>query len=335
MRADRLIAALMVLQTKGQITAAELARELEVSERTARRDLESLAMSGVPIYSQPGRGGGWRLIGGASTDLTGLSADEARHLFLALGRLAEPTAELQGALRKLVVALPEGFRTDALAAADAIRVDPVGWGQLAPAATPDFVDELSRAVISGRQAKIDYQRPQDTTSAPRTVHPLGLVTKRGVWYLVANTDRGIRTYRVSRIRSVREIDAAVERPADFDLDATWRGIVDAVETHRTGIEALALVSPDLIGPLRWLFAQRCDVIGENADGWFEVRLRENSAAALGAQVAGFGSRLRFVEPDDELRHEMVRIAAELIALYPGEPTPGRQAERSDAGDRPD
>ena len=117
MRADRLIAALMVLQARGGITASELAAELEVSERTARRDLEALAMSGVPIYSQAGRGGGWRLIGGARTDLTGLSSEESRALFLGLSDGVERDPMLEAALRKLLVALPERFRDDAIAAA--------------------------------------------------------------------------------------------------------------------------------------------------------------------------------------------------------------------------
>jgi len=133
MRADRLVAALLVLQARGRITAEELSIELEVSERTARRDLEGLAMAGVPVYSQPGRGGGWTLVGGSRTDLSGLTAAEARTLFLVAGPSAA-TPEVKTALRKLVQALPSTFRSDAEAAAGAVVLDPTSWdfGQPAP-----------------------------------------------------------------------------------------------------------------------------------------------------------------------------------------------------------
>src|SRR4249919_202067 len=111
-RADRLVAVLLILQARGRVTAAQLADELEISERTARRDLEALAMAGVPVYSQAGRGGGWSLVGGARTDLSGLTASEARALFLMAGPSAA-TPQVKAALRKLVRALPETFRASA------------------------------------------------------------------------------------------------------------------------------------------------------------------------------------------------------------------------------
>jgi len=119
MRADRLVAALLVLQARGRVTAAQLSRKLEISERTARRDLEALALAGVPVYPQRGRGGGWSLVGGARTDLSGLTADEARALLLVAGPSAA-TPPVKAALRKLIRALPEPFRADADAAAAAV-----------------------------------------------------------------------------------------------------------------------------------------------------------------------------------------------------------------------
>jgi len=153
-RADRLIALLLLLQQRGRVTAAEVADELEVSERTARRDLEALAMSGVPVYSTHGRGGGWQLIGDATTDLTGLSSDEATALFLAAGsgRLAGPQLEaaMKSGLCKLTGALPETFRDEARVAASAIKVDDAGWRDAKSSATENnarFLDQLARAVI--------------------------------------------------------------------------------------------------------------------------------------------------------------------------------------------
>src|SRR5689334_16576185 len=128
MRADRLVAALLLMQTRGRVTAAELATELEVSVATARRDLEALSAAGIPVYPQPGRHGGWQLVGGARTDLSGLTAPEAQALFLLAGPAAASSDEVKAALRKLLRALPETYRTQAQAAADATIVDPARWG---------------------------------------------------------------------------------------------------------------------------------------------------------------------------------------------------------------
>ena len=310
MRADRLISVLLLLQTRGQVTAHEVAQELEVSTRTARRDLEALAMSGVPIYSQAGRGGGWRLIGGAKTDLTGLSSDEARALFLSLGPERETNPVLDAALRKLMVALPERFREDAAAATTAIRVDPTGWGQIGPAQRPAFVDELSEAVIGGRQVDLRYATP-GKPPGDRVVHPLGLVTKRGVWYLVANTDKGIRTFRLSRVQRVSVLDEPVVRPDDFDLEATWDAIVTTVEARRVGLTVRVIVDPTVAVPVRYVFANRFEVEHERPDGTLEAVISETSPQSLAAQLVGFGNRVQLVEPPAEVRAEMTRIASEL------------------------
>src|SRR6187549_79279 len=127
MRADRLVAILLMLQTRGRITAAEVAEELEISERTARRDLDALGVAGLPVYSQQGRGGGWELAGGGKTDLSGFTSAEARALFLVAGPASSATPEVRAALRKLVRALPEAFRLEAEAASTAIVRDPAGW----------------------------------------------------------------------------------------------------------------------------------------------------------------------------------------------------------------
>lgn len=315
MRADRLIAVLMILQRRGSTTAAEVARELEISTRTARRDLEALAMSGVPLYSKAGRGGGWRLVGGATTDLTGLSSDEARALFLALGH-HETSATLDAALRKLMVALPERFRDDAAAATAAIRVDPTGWGQIGPSQRPRFVDVLSDAVIAGRQAQIRYQTPGKEPS-DRVIHPLGLVTKRGVWYVIANTDVGIRTFRLSRVESVDVLDQAVERPADFDLDETWESIVTHVEQRRSDLRVTAVVDASAFVPFRYVFANRSQVTAELADGRYEIEVAEVSPQSLAAQLAGFGGQVELIDPPRAVAQEMERIARELSERWLG------------------
>ena len=210
MRADRLVAALLVLQARGRVTAAELAEELEVSERTARRDLEALGMAGVPVYSQPGRGGGWSLLGGARTDLSGLTAAEARTLFLVAGPSSSATPEVKAALRKLVRALPETFRADAEAAASAVVLDPSSWDG-AVARRPVHLDVLQQAVVEGVQVRLGYVG-RDRRESERMVHPLGLVSKGTAWYLVAGTDAGRRTFRLNRVRSVEVTDEPAHRP---------------------------------------------------------------------------------------------------------------------------
>jgi len=151
-RADRLVAVLLLLQQRGRVTAAEVAAELEVSERTARRDLDALGVAGLPIYSQQGRGGGWRLAGGGRTDLSGLSAGEARALFLAAGSSSSTNPQLLGALRKLVRALPEPFRRHAEAASSALVVDPRGWDESdEDVLPPPHLDRLQVAVVEREQ----------------------------------------------------------------------------------------------------------------------------------------------------------------------------------------
>ena len=148
MRADRLVAILMLLQTRGRVTAADVAAELEISERTARRDLDALAMSGVPVYSVQGRNGGWRLAGGGRTDLSGLTAAEARALFLVAGPSSAATPELRAALRKLVRALPEPMRDSAQTASSAVVIEPHGWDQSPRAVAPRRISRRCSAPSS-------------------------------------------------------------------------------------------------------------------------------------------------------------------------------------------
>lgn len=309
MRADRLVALLLLLQTRGKVTARQVAEELEVSERTARRDLEALSMSGVPIYSSPGRGGGWQLIGGAKTDLTGLSLDEARALFVASGPAATASPELASALRKLTIALPDTFRADAEAAADAIKIDPAGWGQVG-SATPEFVPELTDAVIGRHRVAISYVNRAGVASS-RPVGPLGLVTKRSVWYLVANTASGIRTFRVDRIRSIDALDEVVVKPDGFDLDAEWERIVDFVETTRADLVVDVLAEPASLRALRDQFRGRIEAGDEQPDGRVKVTIREFGPTPLVAQLVGHGSKVEIVDPTPDVQAEFVRLAKEL------------------------
>jgi predicted DNA-binding transcriptional regulator YafY len=322
MRADRLVAVLLILQARGRVTAAGLADELEISERTARRDLEALAMAGIPVYSQPGRGGGWSLLGGARTDLSGLTAAEARTLFLVAGPSASATPPIKAALRKLVRALPEPFRAEAEAAASAVVIDPASWDRTHVPA-PAHLDELQRAVVEGVQVRIVYEAP-DRPETERTVHPLGLVAKASVWYLIAATDAGMRTFRLSRVRAVTPTKDPVDRPDGFDLETHWRSVVAELDEKRVTFRATARVEAEAIPWLRSALGNRLSV-REDAGDLIEIEIRSWSARSLAAELAGFGRWVEVLDPA-EVREELARIGDELRERY-GERTTGANRSR--------
>jgi predicted DNA-binding transcriptional regulator YafY len=312
MRADRLVATLLVLQARGRVTAAELAEELEISVKTARRDLEALAIAGIPVYSQPGKGGGWQLMGGARTDLSGLTAAEARTLFLLAGPSAAVTPQAKAALRKLVQALPEAFRAEAEAAAEAIVLDPAHWGT-APVTPPRHLDVLQQAVIDGVQVSLAYT-DRRRSETERTVHPLGLVAKGTTWYLIAGTDAGLRTFRVGRIRAVTVTEEPVERPDDFDLAETWQEVVATIEERRTSVRATVRIAAWMLPGLRGQFGTDL-LLGEDlGDGRVEVQVGAGRPDMLAEQLAGWGHHLEVVGPD-EVREHLARIGGELVAAY--------------------
>jgi predicted DNA-binding transcriptional regulator YafY len=313
-RADRLVAALLLMQSKGQITAAELAFELEVSVATARRDLEALSAAGIPVYPQAGRGGGWSLVGGARTDLSGLTAPEARALFLLAGPGATGgSPELRSALRKLVRALPARFRIEAEAAADAVVVDPRGWGERRRA-TPELVETLQDAVIRRRKVRMDYA---GRTKAPseRLVDPWGLVAKDDIWYLVAGTSAGRRTFRVDRMETASVTEETAERPADFDLAWAWDDVVTEVERKRSLVSATVLVEERHVDVLRRQFGRHCEVSWSLTGGPARAKVSAPTALDLARHLAGWGAGIELVEPDS-VREELARIAAELSERYP-------------------
>ncbi len=312
MRADRLVAALLVLQARGRVTAAQLAEELEISERTARRDLEALAMAGIPVYSQQGRGGGWSLVGGARTDLSGLNAAEARTLFLVAGPSAQATPQVKAALRKLLRALPEPLRAEAEAAASAVVLDPAHWDR-SHVEPPPFLEALQRAVVDGVRVRLRYAG-RDRPESERIVHPLGLVAKASVWYLVAGTDAGRRTFRVDRVRGLERTEDPVERPEGFDLAEAWREIVDTIDERRGGFRATVLASGDAIGWVRGTFGNRAHVGETRPDGRTEIEVRGWSAHAIASELAAFGGVVEVAGPQD-VRAELARIGAELSGLY--------------------
>jgi predicted DNA-binding transcriptional regulator YafY len=313
-RADRLIAILLMLQQRGQVTAGEVAAELEVSERTARRDLDALGMAGVPIYSSQGRGGGWRLAGGGRTDLSGLTAAESRALFLAAGPSSSASPQLQAALRKLVRALPEPFRMHAETASSALVVDPHGWDEAPDTAPPPpHLDALQVAVVEAKQVVLDYVA-RDRATSTRVVHPLGLVSKGPHWYLIADTDAGLRTFRVDRITAAEPNGERVVRPEGFELSEAWRLISDEVDRRRMPLVVTATADPARLGLVRMIFGSRVLVGDAGPDGRFRIEVRAHGVEPIAAELAGLGAMVEVVAPT-EVRARISQIAGELAATY--------------------
>ena len=309
-----MVTTLLLMQSRGRVTAAEVAGELEVSIATARRDLEALSGAGIPVYPQPGRGGGWALVGGARTDLTGLTAPETQALFLLAGPAASVAPEVRSALRKLVRALPETFRVDAEAAAEAVLVDSSGWGE--PAKEPPvLVGVLQTAVVRRRQIRLDY-RGKGSEQTDRLVDPLGLVDKDDIWYLIAGTERGQRTFRVDRMVGAVITELPAARPADFDLAREWARVVDDMEQRRSLLTATVLIPARLLRVLRDHFGRHCAEQGIEDDGRARVQVAAPSPLMIAQQLAGWGSIVEVIEPAS-VKAELARLGAELVASYPG------------------
>lgn len=312
MRADRLISLLLYMQGRPRVTASEIATELEVSVATARRDLGALSSAGVPVYAQAGRHGGWSLLGGARTDLTGLSGPEARALFALVGAGDGVPAEAASALRKLVRALPATFREDAVAASRSIVVDPSGWGGADTADETPFAGVIRSAVIERRRTVISYATP-GRIAADRVVEPWGLVDKDATWYLIAGTDRGRRTFRLDRIAAVRVSEERFHRPPGFDLGAAWREVVAEVETRRARVSCTVRLPERFVFVLDGQFGRHCTPIDTDGDV-ATVRLSASSVLDLARTLAGWGDELQVLEPP-AVRRELGRIGRELAAAY--------------------
>lgn len=319
-----------MLQTHGRLTVEALAGRLETSERTIRRDLDALCVAGVPLYSQRGRGGGWSLLGGHRIDLTGLTAEEAQALFFAtgpgspLGQAPGVDEGLTAARRKVLAALPEPLRAQVEAAAAAVLVDQSRWGTAPPAAAGRDADAvvgshlraLRAAVLAGVEVIVGYE-PPGRPPEERRLKPHGLVYKRGVWYLVATAAAGLRTYRLSRVRSVVVTGEPVERPEGFDLAEVWSGVQRSMSARVPATLAVDLVvDARLVRRLQatvgaW-WPMEHSVAGE--DGRSRVTIRFPGVEVAVAELVGFAEHTEVVSPE-EVRAELAAFGRRLVARY--------------------
>ncbi|CAA9377678.1 MAG: Transcriptional regulator, DeoR family [uncultured Propionibacteriaceae bacterium] len=321
MRADRLLLLMDLLRRHGRITAAELARRLEVDRRTVLRDIEALSTAGIPVYAERGRNGGFALVPGYRPHLEDLTAEETRALFLTgaqhtLGRLGLE-GPLASALRKLSAALPDDQHRQVSHAGERIVVDAAGWTS-DPAPLP-FLEVVQRAVFDDRRLRIGYTPKDVSRAGVRTVDPYGLLLAAGTWYLVAGHRGSSRSYRVSRITAVRVLDQASSRPPDLDLRGLWRTMRTAYG-NETGTPTRLRVSTELVElVLNSLSSQLTGPAQTRAEGATTVvegRLRSVRGGA--AVLAGFGRLVEVLEPA-ELIESLVTVADELMHQYRQEP----------------
>lgn len=321
MRASRLLSLLLLLQTRGRMTAPELAAELEVSVRTVYRDVESLSAAGVPVYADRGPAGGYQLLDGYRTKLTGLTSDEAVSLFLA--GLPGPAAELgmgavlAGAQLKLLAALPPELRERAAHMRELFHLDAPGWFR-DPEPIP-FLTEIGDAVWARRRLRVRYRswrRGEQWT----TLDPLGVVLKAGLWYLVAAAGDKIRTYRVTRVSAVEPLEEEFARPDDFDLAKFWQDWTERFERDSYTAQAEIRLSPvgrakavHLMAPAVHR-AMEETASAPDADGWIHATVPIESVHHAVVDLLKLGPELEVLAPMD-LREAVRRRLAETAALY--------------------
>jgi predicted DNA-binding transcriptional regulator YafY len=331
-RASRLVTLLFTLQRLRGATAAELARELEVSERTIYRDVAALSAAGVPLWTEPGRGGGIRLLEGWRTRLDGLTAQEAAAIF-AVGApqvLAElgMSAALAGAQAKLLATLPMQLREHARAVAERFHLDAPGWFH-----TPQQVTQLAavaEAVWDRQRLRVTYRRRHDTggrqpaeraglpSDVERTLDPLGLVLKAGTWYLAGGVDGTVRTYRVDRITTAELTGERFERPAGFDLAEWWAGAAGRFESQmlratvrlRVGPRGLKVLprAADHDAALRAI----AHAAPPDAEGWRVLELDVEGIDVAAGQLTALGAEVEALDPP-ELRAALAAAGAALAS----------------------
>lgn len=319
MRADRLLPLLMLLQTRGTLTAQALATELEVTERTIYRDVTALSAAGVPVYTERGPGGGIALVEDYRTNLTGLNAAEVRALFM----LSIPApldqlgvgAELRTALLKLSAALPNNRRTDQTTARQKIHLDTAWWFQ-SDEPVP-HLKTIQSALWSDHKLDLIY-RSDFGTDVEMLIAPYGLVAKASIWYLVGAREDHLRVLRISKVQQASLRDECFERPPAFNLPVFWKTWCDEFESSRPQFTTLVRVSPALA---KILAENRPETLTsppiQEKDGWQTLTLTFESLEAARTRILGYGGAIEVLEPL-ALRKSVRDFALQIQTLYTAE-----------------
>ncbi|WP_405997647.1 helix-turn-helix transcriptional regulator [Streptomyces sp. NBC_00829] len=315
MKSSRLVSILLLLQTRGRMTAAQLAEELEVSVRTVYRDVDALHGAGVPLYGDAGHAGGYQLLAGYRTRLTGLSAGEAEALFLS--GIPGPAAELglgsalAAAQLKLRAALPAELRAQADRMRSRFHLDAPGW--YASDDEVPYLTAVADAVWHSRVLDVRYRRWKEPTDVDRRLEPYGLVLKAGRWYVVAGP--GPRTYRVDQILELLPGDGAFEPPPDFDLAAYWKRYQTDFHARLYSGEALVRLSPAAAEGLTGGAARALAGTGTTeSDGWVRALLPIESEERAHREFLAMGAEVEVVGPPG-LRARLAATARALAERY--------------------
>lgn len=321
MKAGRLLSILMLLQSRGRLSAGALARAMEVSERTIQRDIDQLSAAGVPLWGERGRLGGYQLKPGWSTQLTGMTESEAQALLLA--GLPGAATELglgsaaASARLKLVASLPAPWREQAARVGERLHVDPVDWYQVRD--TPQFLREAAEAVWQGRRVQVRYRSWRHTSS--RELEPLGLVMKAGAWYLAARKagKAAVRTYRLASVIELKAGTRTFKRPRTFDLARYWQESAARFEAELRPLQAHVRVSPkglDCLQQSRLRFGPWPVALQDTTapPGWQDIWLPIESIEQGAREVLGYGGDVEVVEPL-ELRRRVASLAKQVSVLH--------------------
>lgn len=322
MRADRLVSLVLLLRQRGRLSAATLARELEVPTRTVLRDIDALSAAGVPVYAERGRNGGFALLPGFQTELIGLNHDEALALLVAGSRRGAQAfglgSALASAMLKVVDALPESHRTTAAGVAERLLIDPeidlLSRRAVAEEVPDAVVAEIRRAVFAGHQVRIRYQAVNHA-SKWRTVHPIGVVTVREQGYLLATREGEDRTYRLSRVLAAEELDEPAQRPDRIDLRRAWQERSTRFRTGGDQIVALVRIRPERREELaRTALAIHTEESGP--DGWIRLEAAFQDSRHAEWALWQLATNAEVLAPQ-ALRATLHKRAAAIAASYAG------------------
>ncbi|CAM3595456.1 YafY family protein [Aeromicrobium ponti] len=317
MRADRLISIILLLQNFEKMTTAELAKELEVTERTIHRDMEALSAAGIPVLAERGKFGGWRLLEKYRTNLTGLKADEIETLLLSpsFQHLADLgiSDDWKEARQKLLAAIPAPLKEDVKDISNRIHIDTSTWRE-SPREMKSF-GILQQAVWEEKKLQIQYEKA-DKQTIERIVEPLGLVAKGNTWYLIAASDEKIKSYRVSRIVKSELINENFSRPKDFNLPDYWQESKQKFISSLPRFEVEVEISPSIIQRInftgRFVQVIHMDIPKEN--GWIPASLCFDTEQEAREYVLGFGDQIMILRPVS-LRKSVREMAEGVVGLY--------------------
>lgn len=317
MRADRLISIMLLLQVHQRLTARDLAERLEVSERTIHRDMEALSSAGIPVYAERGVGGGWSLVEGYETNLTGLNDVEIQTIFLSKPARLLTDLGLQSAaesaMNKLLAALPAMQRRDAEYVRQRVHIDASGWSNTQE--NVHYLPRLQEAIWQERKLKIIYELSTGPIVTP-VLDPLGLVAKGSTWYLVALFTGKPAVYRVSRIIDACLLDEASERPSRFDLAAFWAESSAQLVANLPRYPVEVLARPEVVPILRGggRFSRVEQIEPPDSEGWQRLTIVFETEAEARAHCLSFGPKIRVVAPL-ALREEVIASARQIAAGY--------------------